>query len=256
MPQTMPKYRINKTTHHLNPRVVARTRSAWTHPLADRLSHPGPPAGGHANKYVARYPPRFRSVPLVGSPAHCGFRDASHRFHGAQALCDRPHARRSPLPQQMRLVLQGSYDCCTFVWRSALFVQSRLVLHSHSTPSTRSSTSAGFLPRDSRISPRGWHLCAQEWLTYLCRQCEREDPPLAYECGVCGRLNVRWYSNSWNREALRRTDATTGAARPCPAVGIGLGTHCPVNTCIAAYARLGLALYRIAVYPRSLHSIF
>ena len=150
--------------------MVARTGSAWTHPLADRLSHPGPPAGGHANKYVARYPPRFRSVPLVGSPAHCGFRDASPRFQGAQALCDRPHARRSPLPQQMRLVLQGSYDCCTFVWRSALFVQSRRVLHSHSTPSTRSSTSAGFLPRDSRISPRGWHLCAQEWLPYLCRQ--------------------------------------------------------------------------------------
>ena len=117
-----------------NPRVVARTGSAWTHPLADRLSHPGPPAGGHANKYVARYPPRFRSVPLVGSPAHCGFRDASHRFHGAQALCDRPHARRSPLPQQMRLVLQGFCDCCTFVWRSALFLLTRLDIFLISPP--------------------------------------------------------------------------------------------------------------------------
>ena len=78
---------------------------------------------------------------------------------------------------------------------------------------------------------------------------------MAHGCGVCGRLHVHWYPNSWNSEALRQTDATTGAARPCPAVGIGLGTHCPVNTCIAAYARLGLALYRIAMYPRSLHSI-
>ena len=68
-----------------NPRVVARTRSAWTHPLADRLSHPGPPAGGHANKYVACYPPRFRSVPLVGSPAHSCFRVAPPRFQEAQA---------------------------------------------------------------------------------------------------------------------------------------------------------------------------
>jgi hypothetical protein len=77
---------------------------------------------------------------------------------------------------------------------------------------------------------------------------------LAHECGTLGCLLV--YSNLWNREALRRTDATTGAARPLPAVGIGLGTHCPVNMCIAACERLGFALYRIAVYPCSLHSIF
>ena len=78
---------------------------------------------------------------------------------------------------------------------------------------------------------------------------------MARGCGVFGHLHVRRYSNLLNRESLRRTYATTGAARPRPVVSIGLGTHCPVNTCIAAYTRLGLVLYHIAVYPRPLHSI-
>jgi hypothetical protein len=38
-----------------------------------------------APKYVACYPSRFRSVPLVGSPAHSCFRVAPPRFQEAQA---------------------------------------------------------------------------------------------------------------------------------------------------------------------------
>ena len=108
-----------------------------------------------APKYVASHPPRFRSVPLVGSPAHCGFCVATYCFNGAQALCDRTHVRSSALPQQLRLVFQGSCGR-TSVRRSALLVQSYIGIHvhrHHTCGTTRGATTDGCHNRCGSSSP-------------------------------------------------------------------------------------------------------